>query len=190
MVPGLYSHLDMQWRLPTYRRFMRALARRCCLVRFDKLGTGLSDPVSAVPGMAERVVEAVAVMDAAHLEAPAVMGFSEGGPIAVQLAATHPTRVGALVLYGTFARNPPQAVLRQLAALGERWGSGETFDLFAPGARSASARQLAGAIERASASPAMYRALVASLAHTDVRALLPGSPCRRWCCTPHTSSYQ
>ena len=59
MVPGLYSHLDMQWRLPTYRRFMRALARRCCLVRFDKLGTGLSDPVSAVPGMAERVVEAL-----------------------------------------------------------------------------------------------------------------------------------
>src|SRR4051794_1063114 len=44
MVPGMFSHLEMQWRLPSYRRFMRALARHCCLIRFDKRGTGLSDP--------------------------------------------------------------------------------------------------------------------------------------------------
>jgi pimeloyl-ACP methyl ester carboxylesterase len=132
IVPGLFSHLEMQWRLPTYRRFMRALARRCCLIRYDKRGTGLSDPVAAVPDMEERIAEVAAVMDTLGLGSTALFGFSEGGPIALNFAATHPHRVSALVLYGTYARKPPEAVLRQLSEIGQRWGTGETFDLFAP----------------------------------------------------------
>lgn len=173
MVPGLFSHLEMQWRLPTYRRFMRALARRCCLIRFDKRGTGLSDPVASVPDMEERIAEVEAVMDALHIGSTALFGFSEGGPIALHFAASHPDRVSALVLYGTYARKPPDAVMRQLSEIGQRWGTGETFTLFAPEVRSPSLRQLGAAIERASASPAMFQALVASLALTNVRPLLP-----------------
>jgi pimeloyl-ACP methyl ester carboxylesterase len=136
MVPGLFSHLEMQWRLPAYRRFMRALAQKCRLVRYDKHGTGLSDPVAAVPGMDERIAEVAAVLDASQLGSTALFGFSEGGPIALHFAATHPHRVSALVLYGSYARKPPDAVLRQLSEIDQRWGTGETFELFAPGVRS------------------------------------------------------
>src|SRR6478752_1642092 len=90
MVPGMFSHLEMQWRLPSYRRFMRALARHCCLIRFDKRGTGLSDPVAEVPGVMQRMAEVQAVMDAAGFQLGAVLGFSEGGPIAMQVAANYP----------------------------------------------------------------------------------------------------
>ncbi len=44
MVPGLTSHLEIQWRDLKYRRFVRSLSSFCRLVRFDKPGTGLSDP--------------------------------------------------------------------------------------------------------------------------------------------------
>ena len=33
-----------------------------------------------------------------------VCGYSEGGPMAMMLAAMHPERVHSLVLYGTYAR--------------------------------------------------------------------------------------
>jgi hypothetical protein len=44
MVPGLVSHLDIQWQQTAYRRFVRALERGSRLIRLDKRGTGLSDP--------------------------------------------------------------------------------------------------------------------------------------------------
>lgn len=61
MVPGLTSHLDIQWRDPGYRRFVRAMSSFCRLVRFDKRGTGLSDPVAGPPALDERVADLLAV---------------------------------------------------------------------------------------------------------------------------------
>jgi pimeloyl-ACP methyl ester carboxylesterase len=57
MVPGLTSHLEIQWRDPGYRRFVRSLASFSRLVRFDKRGTGLSDPVAEPPSLDERVAD-------------------------------------------------------------------------------------------------------------------------------------
>jgi pimeloyl-ACP methyl ester carboxylesterase len=42
-------------------------------------------------------------MDAAGLTAAHVLGWSEGGPLAILLAVTHPDRVQSLILYGTQA---------------------------------------------------------------------------------------
>jgi len=42
-------------------------------------------------------------MDAAGSQRAAILGFSEGGPMAILFAATYPARVAALVLYGTLA---------------------------------------------------------------------------------------
>ena len=79
MVPGLTSHLEVQWRDPSYRRFMRSLSSFCRLVRFDKRGTGLSDPVAEPPTMDERVADLMAVISAAGCRRQVVLGFSEGG---------------------------------------------------------------------------------------------------------------
>ena len=45
-----------------------------------------------------------AVMDAASSSRAALIGISEGGPMATLFAATYPDRTAALVLLGTFAR--------------------------------------------------------------------------------------
>ncbi len=48
MVPGLVSHLDIQWQQTGYRRFVRALERGGRVIRLDKRGTGLSDPAGVI----------------------------------------------------------------------------------------------------------------------------------------------
>ena len=49
VTPGFISHLDLQWEGVAYRRFVRLLAAFARVIRYDKRGTGLSDPVAAVP---------------------------------------------------------------------------------------------------------------------------------------------
>jgi pimeloyl-ACP methyl ester carboxylesterase len=73
-------------------------------------------------------------------------------------------------------RAPAAAAGHGAAARGRRGlGTGASIALFAPSqAGDPAARQAQARFERASASPAMARALVESLALTDVERLLPG----------------
>ena len=95
MVPGLVSHLDIQWQQAAYRRFVRALERGGRLIRLDKRGTGLSDPAREVPTVEERVQDLVAVMAAAGSSRAVLFGMSDGGRAAVAFAAAHPGRTWA-----------------------------------------------------------------------------------------------
>jgi hypothetical protein len=71
MVHGLISHLDLQWQLTEYRRFVRALEQGGRVIRLDKRGTGLSDPVTELPTVQQRVQDVAAVMAAARSSGPA-----------------------------------------------------------------------------------------------------------------------
>ena len=109
MIPGWFSHLVLAWEEPTWVRWCERLASFARLVRFDKRGTGMSDRPPGIPTPDERMEDARAVMDAAGLKAAHVLCWSEGGPLGVLLAVTHPERVQSLVLYGTqatFLRRP------------------------------------------------------------------------------------
>jgi esterase/lipase len=64
----------------------------------------MSDRPPDVPDLETRMHDVLAVMDAVGCERAVVCGYSEGGPMAAMLAATHPERVSALVLYGSYAR--------------------------------------------------------------------------------------
>jgi pimeloyl-ACP methyl ester carboxylesterase/DNA-binding CsgD family transcriptional regulator len=174
MVPGLTSHLEIQWRDPGYRRFVRSLSSFCRLVRYDKPGTGLSDPVAEPPTLDQRVADLMAVSSAARCRRPVVLGFSDGGPIAIAMAAAHPRSARALILYGTSPRRPPGPVMRQLRAMARQWGHGDSLGMFAPTLAGELALHDRAVFERASASPGMIRALVESLRVTDVRSRLAG----------------
>lgn len=171
MVPGLTSHLEAQWQWPAYRRFMTALSRRCRLIRFDKRGTGLSDPVSELPDLDQRLADLVAVMDAAGVARGVLLGYSEGGSIAITAAVRRPDRLRGLVLYGTSPRRPPPWAMAQLREMVEHWGEGLSQDLFAP-AEDPQDRARLATLERMAASPGMARAVVESLAKVDVTELL------------------
>lgn len=90
MVPGLVSHLDLQWQQTGYRRFIRALEQGSRLIRLDKRGTGLSDPAAALPATGQRVQDVGAVMAAARSPRAVLFGLSDGGRAAIAFAAAHP----------------------------------------------------------------------------------------------------
>jgi pimeloyl-ACP methyl ester carboxylesterase len=65
---------------------------------FDKRGTGMSDRIAELPGLDQRMDDLRAVMDVAGMDQAALLGISEGGPLAAMFAATYPDRCRALVL--------------------------------------------------------------------------------------------
>jgi pimeloyl-ACP methyl ester carboxylesterase len=90
VVPGWVSHLEYQWEEPLGTRFFQRLASFARLIRFDKRGTGLSDRVTEVPTLEQRMDDVRAVMDAVGSERAALFGFSEGGPMSILFAAAYP----------------------------------------------------------------------------------------------------
>ena len=184
LVPGFITHLEMQLEDPRYASFMRRLASFCRLIRFDKRGTGLSDRLSAIPTLEERMDDVRAVMDAVGSTRAALLGYSEGGPMSIVFAATFPQRTSALILYGSFARaawapdNPWGRTDEQLEAAlkmrEETWGQGKLVDWFMPSlAGDEELRKLVGRTERASASPGAAQALMRMSHGIDVRQVLP-----------------
>jgi pimeloyl-ACP methyl ester carboxylesterase len=104
-VPGSISHVELGWQVPSPARLWAGLARFSRLIRFDKRGTGMSDRLTESTTFEQRMDDIRAVMDAAGSQRAALIGISEGAPMAVLFAATYPERASALVLYGGLARS-------------------------------------------------------------------------------------
>ncbi len=98
------THLEVYWELPQFRRYCERLAEFTRLILFDKRGMGMSDRVPGATTLEERMDDIRAIMDAVGSERAAVMGESEGGPLAMLFAAAHPERTVALILQGAEVR--------------------------------------------------------------------------------------
>jgi DNA-binding SARP family transcriptional activator/pimeloyl-ACP methyl ester carboxylesterase len=181
MIPGWISHLALDWEEPYWVRWCERMTAFARLIRFDKRGTGLSDRPAGVPRLEERMEDAHAVLNAAGLERAHVLGWSEGGPLALLLAATHPERVLSLVLYGTqacFRRETDYPwgfteAQRDLssAEVARVWGERAFASSFAPGGDDRFARRWA-AYQRAGASPSAAAELNRMNLAIDARSLL------------------
>ena len=104
LVPGFVSHVELGWEEPRYAHFLTRLASFSRLILFDKRGTGMSDPVTVAPTMAERMDDIRAVMAAAGSSRAAIFGISEGGSLSLLFSLAHRDMCSALVLYGSWAR--------------------------------------------------------------------------------------
>ncbi|WP_292126644.1 alpha/beta hydrolase, partial [Mesorhizobium sp.] len=179
-VPGFISNLDLQWEDEGYSRLLKRLSAFSRLILFDKRGTGLSDRVDNrhLPGLETRMDDVRAVMDATGSGRAAILGASEGAPMAMLFAATYPERTRALVLYGGYAHFHkwvmPQERLEAFIEIAETcWGTGATLPNFAPGRVDDThfARWWAR-FERLSAGPTAAAALARMNADIDVRGIL------------------
>ena len=103
-VPGAMSHLDLLWEDPETAAFFRRLSTLGRLILFDKRDTGLSDRAPADSPLEERIEDVRAVMGAASSSEAVLFGYSEGAPMSILFAATHPERVTALILGAATAR--------------------------------------------------------------------------------------
>jgi len=187
LVLGFATHLELQWEMPPIARFLERISSFSRLILFDKRGTGLSDPVTEVPTLEQRIDDVRAVMDAAGSKRAALFGVSEGGPMSALFAATHPDRVTALVLHGAMGRTTeapdypwasPAEALRESAAefIAPYWGRQPEgiMELFAPSlVGEPQALELTARFERSAASPAMVQQIFEMFLDIDVRAILP-----------------
>jgi class 3 adenylate cyclase len=186
--PAFVSHVELAWEIPSLAAYFRRLASFSRLIRFDKRGTGMSDRVGSLPTLETRMDDLRAVMDAAGSERAAIVGVSEGGPMAILFAATYPSRTWALVLEGTSARTlwapdypwgeREEEFERELAEDMEGWGTGtqerslQIARALAPSGSEADWEPLAKMI-RHGASPGARRDLVLMSRQIDVRHALP-----------------
>ena len=139
-VHGFISNLEHQWDDPGFAHLLSRLAAFARLIIFDKRGTGLSDrvPLDALPNLEQRMDDVRAVMDAVRSRRAALLGSSEGGPMAMLFAATYPQRTRALILYGAYANfyrwvSPPEKLEAFIQNAEQTWGTGEMLRAFAPG---------------------------------------------------------
>ena len=129
IAPFFVSNIEVCWEFPDAARWLLRLASFARVAVFDKRGTGMSDRVTELPGLEQRIDDVRAVMDAVGMEQAALLGMSEGGSIMALFAATYPERCSALVLYGSFARftswlPTEEALAGFLGYIDHAWGSG------------------------------------------------------------------
>lgn len=181
-IPGYIHHLDIWWNAPT-DRLVRTLTSMGRLTVFDKRGMGLSDRPDHVDVDAW-TLDALGVLDAVGSQRTVLLGVSAGGLTAMQLAARHPERVSALVLFAGYARHnngpgydvghDPAVVDAYMRHVEPRWGTGVALSSAAPSlADDPSVRAYWARYQRLSASPAAAMRFLRATAEADVRHLLP-----------------
>jgi pimeloyl-ACP methyl ester carboxylesterase/class 3 adenylate cyclase len=185
-VPGSISHVELGWRIASNARLLTGLAEVCRVILFDKRGTGMSDPLKEATTFEQRMDDIRAVMDAAGSERAALLGRSEGAPMAVLFAATYPERAAALVLYGGLARalwapdypfgTPPEEYDRMVDEEEANWGKpGWLEELVQTAVPGVDAEELRAYVDvfRYGASPGAIGDLDRLNAAIDVRPALP-----------------
>ena len=182
LISGFVSHLELDWADPRHAHFLQRLGSFGRLIRFDKRGTGMSDRPSGLPDVETRMHDVLSVMDAVGSERAVLVGYSEGGPMAIMSAAAHPERVAGLVLYGTYAKRAwsedyPCAQKEEVWAayaeeLVSRWDWEADMRMRCPSADEPMQRWW-GQRMRAAATPSTVRALMNMNALVDVRDALP-----------------
>jgi len=183
---GFVGAVDVEWEEPLVRLFYQQMARFSRVIRFDQRGTGASDPISldALPPWESFADEIEAVMDATDSRQAAIVAGGPAGPGALLFAATRPERTTALVLMHAAVRYleaedyPMGQSLEQLAEgqarFGEKWGTGEAFDLLYPShAGDQRLRAWYAKLERSITSPGAMAKYQAAILGTDARSLLP-----------------
>ncbi len=185
---GFVSHLDLQWTNPDLTRFFEGLSSFCRVTVYDKVGTGLSDPIEHGPTLDERAEDIRAVMDAAGLDRAAIFAESEAGPTGVLFATKFPERVRSLILFGSIIKAVPtpeeaanmglssdvmERKWKEMDAVLNDWGKARSLELLAPSvAQNAIWKRGFSTFERASASPSMARALIEIYRQIDVTGIL------------------
>jgi pimeloyl-ACP methyl ester carboxylesterase/DNA-binding winged helix-turn-helix (wHTH) protein len=183
-VMGWVSHLDYFWAEPSFARFLHRLASFSRLILIDKRGTGLSDRVTELPTLEQRMDDVRAVLDQVGSKYAALLGVSEGGPMCALFAATYPEKTRALVMIGTYARRlrdaeyPWGPTREQRDAfhqqIQDQWGGPIGLEERAPSvAHDPAFRAWWATYLRMGASPGAALALSEMNAEIDIRGILP-----------------
>lgn len=186
LTPGSWGAFDTDWEDPVAELFFRRLASFSRLIRFDRRGTGASDPldIDQLPPWESFVEELECVMDSVGSRRAAIMTAYDAGPMGMLFAATKPELTSALILVNTSARYlvdddypigvPLETIERMGETITDRWGTEDHVLLQVPSrADDPRFRRWYAKKTRSIAGPAAIEAFYRSTTMSDARALLP-----------------
>jgi pimeloyl-ACP methyl ester carboxylesterase/DNA-binding CsgD family transcriptional regulator len=180
VVPAWWvSHLELDWESAGFRRFCEGVADGYTLIRYDRLGVGMSDRAVRDSDLTldGEVAMLRALLDELGLERVSLLGGSCGSCTAIAFAATFPERVERLVLYGSYADGSaitaPGVGDAIIAAVRAHWGLGSRMlsDIFL-GAAGAAEQESFAALQREAATAEAAAALLGLVYRLDVRTHL------------------
>jgi pimeloyl-ACP methyl ester carboxylesterase len=174
------SHLELDWQGASFRRFWEGVADGHTLIRYDRLGVGMSDRTvdEADLTIDGEVATLRALLDELEFDRVSLIGGSCGSCTAVAFAAAYPERVDRLVLYGSYPDGAeitaPGVGSAIVGAVRAHWGLGSRLlsDIFLGGADADEYERFAR-LQREAASAETAAALLDLVYRLDVRARLP-----------------
>jgi pimeloyl-ACP methyl ester carboxylesterase/DNA-binding CsgD family transcriptional regulator len=175
---GWVSHLGLMWENPEHRRFVEALAREYTVIRYDKVGCGLSDRNRTDFTMESELGALEALVEHLGLTRFALFGSCDSGQVAAAYAVRHPDVLSSLIVYGSCARGAdlvPDDVKRSLLSMVRaHWGLGSRVlaDIWFPDAPTELTAMFAR-LQRAAATADMAASLLDMFYRFDVADLLP-----------------
>jgi class 3 adenylate cyclase/pimeloyl-ACP methyl ester carboxylesterase len=186
VTPGSFTHVDTLWEDPAATLFLRRLASFSRLIRFDRLGTGASDPVplERLPPWESYAEELAAVLGEVGSTRAAILVGGDAGSMAMYFAATKPERTSALILFTTSAKYlagndhpigiPPEVAESLLGQVDQLWGTEAMAQLTIP-SRAGDARfyRWFAKLMRSTASPRAAQAFARAMLEIDARPFLP-----------------
>ena len=174
------SHLELDWQSSGVREFWEGVAQDYTLIRYDRLGVGMSDRTVHDSDLTldGEVAMLRALLDELELDRVSLIGGSSGSCTAIAFAAAFPERVERLVLYGSYphgdAITPPGVADAIVAAVQAHWGLGSRLlaNIFLSGV-DAGEHERFTQLQRESASAETAAALLSLVYRLDVRDRLP-----------------
>lgn len=181
------NHLDYEWDSPLWKHWLAELTKHHRLIRYDERGNGLSQRDVKEMSFEQWVQDLEAVAAASRVDRFALMGISQGGPVAIAYAVRYPERVSHLVLIGSFSRGlMARGTEEQIAArraletlVRLDWGKNNPdfkamfTRFYIPHGSTPEQQQWFNDLQQISATPENAARLMALIDEIDVRRLLP-----------------
>jgi pimeloyl-ACP methyl ester carboxylesterase/DNA-binding CsgD family transcriptional regulator len=170
------SHLELDWRDQAFCDFWDSVAEGYTLVRYDRLGVGMSDRDVRDEDLTldGDVALLCAVLDELALDKVSLVGGSSGGCAAIAFSARFPDRVDRLQLYGAYADGSgitsPAVRDSIVATVRSHWGLGSRLlaDIFLGDTNSVEQKRLAR-YQREATSPETAAVLLELTYRNNVR---------------------
>ena len=171
------SHVERDWEDANFRAFFEGLAKHRTVIRYDRIGVGLSQRKRDTFTLEDEYADLATVIKHLSLECVTLFSISCAGPVAITYATRHPEKVQQLIFYGSFSQGQklgPSEVWNALTALiRAHWGLGSKTiaNLFSPEYDKEELRQLCS-IHKEAASPKIAAQLMELTYNMDVEELL------------------
>jgi class 3 adenylate cyclase/pimeloyl-ACP methyl ester carboxylesterase len=97
-----FNHVQLEWRMLSYRQYYEHFSETFKVVRFDSRGSGLSDRAVTDLSLDALITDLETVAGRLGLDKFMLLGVQSGGLIALEYALRRPNRVSQLVLWDAY----------------------------------------------------------------------------------------